>query len=141
MKLLLKRQQCGKTSTLGQLYVNGAPECFILEDTDRQLELNPEAKIAGNTCIPRGTYRVIITFSNRFKKDLPLLVDVPGYAGVRIHPGNTDKDTEGCLLPGTSFAASDGGYVVNNSREAFRRLFLKLEEAFDKNEEITIDVV
>ena len=141
MKLLLKRTQCGKVSTLGELFVDGKPECFVLEDPDRQLEINPDAKVMHDTCIPRGTYQVIVTFSNRFKKELPLLVDVPGFAGVRIHPGNDNRtDSSGCLLPGTSFVSEGEAFKVLNSREAFRRLFLKIEEALDKGDTITIEV-
>ena len=141
MKLKLRRTKCGAKSTLSMLDVDGVPECFVLEDADRQLEINPEAKIPGETCIPRGTYKVLITYSNRFKRELPLLVDVPGYSGVRIHPGNTDADTEGCLLTGTSFANVPGGYIVNNSREAFRRLFAKIEVAIEKGDEVEIEIL
>ncbi len=141
MELLLKRSQCGARSTLGELFVNGKPECFILEDQDRQLEINPEAKVYGETCIPRGRYDVLVTFSNRFKQELPLFVDVPGFEGIRIHPGNVIQDTHGCLLPGTSYVSrEDGTFQVNNSREAFRRLFAKIEEATDRKEPIKITV-
>lgn len=88
MKLKLSRQECGKKSTLGSLTINGVHECWIVEDQDRQLEVNPDAKVYGETCIPRGIYDVIITYSNRFKTPLPLLVGVKGFEGVRIHPGN-----------------------------------------------------
>ena len=143
MNLLLKRTECGKVSTLGQLFVNGVFECFVLEDEDRQLEQEGTTKVAGKTCIPRGKYAVILTMSQRFQKVLPLLVEVPGFLGVRIHPGNHIEDTEGCLLPGTSFSTdADGKHTVNNSREAFRRLLTMIETAIDSQNEhvwITVD--
>lgn len=141
MKLQLYRANCGKTSTLGTLTIGGTHECFVLEDADRQLESNPDDKVYGQTCIPRGTYKVIVTYSNRFKRELPLLVDVPGFSGVRIHPGNTTEDTEGCLLPGTSFVTTANGYVVNNSRNAFYKLFQKIEESLERNEEVEISIL
>lgn len=82
-------------------------------------------KIAGQTAIPAGTYKVIIDMSNRFKRLLPLLIDVPNFTGVRIHPGNTDKDTDGCILVGTSQSPD----FVGNSRVAFEALFTKMRSA------------
>jgi hypothetical protein len=141
MKLKLYRAECGKVSTVGTLTINGVHECFILEDADRLLEKDPEAKVYGKTCIPRGTYKVIITWSNRFKKELPLLVDVPGFEGIRIHPGNTHEHTEGCLLPGTSFAKEGEAHTVQNSRNAFFKLYQKIEEAIDSGDDVEIEVV
>lgn len=138
MKLKLKRAECGKVSTLGQLFVDDDFECFIIEDTDRQLETNPGDKVYGQTCIPRGTYVVKVTPSARFKRDLPLLVGVPGFEGIRIHPGNTAADTEGCLLPCTSYArGKDGEAIGVNSRVAFDRLFSKIKAA----DSVTIEIV
>lgn len=142
MKLKLQRTQFGPNSTLGRLLADDIFECFTLEDTDRKLEDNPDAKVYGETCIPRGTYQVIITFSQRFKKPLPLLVGVKGFEGIRIHPGNKHADTHGCLLPGTSFVTlPDGNFIVNNSREAFRRLYAKIEAELDGGGHVEIEVV
>jgi hypothetical protein len=141
MKLKLTRAELGKASTLGELFVNGQFECYVLEDKDRQLEIDPSAKVYGETCIPRGTYKIIITFSNRFKKELPLLVDVQGFEGIRIHPGNVHQDTHGCLLPGTSYVKVDGVHTVQNSRNAFFKLYQKIEAAIDAGEDVEIEVV
>jgi hypothetical protein len=117
-------------------------ECFILEDVDRQLEINPQAKILRQTCIPRGKYKIVVTYSNRFKRELPLLVAVPGFSGVRIHPGNTVEDTEGCLLPGSSFAPlGDGLYTVQNSRLAFNKLFSSIQGAVILGESVEIEIL
>ena len=142
MKLTLTRTECGKKATLGELKIDGEHECWIIEDQDRQLENNPDAKVYGETCIPRGTYKVIITFSNRFQKELPLLVDVPGFSGIRIHGGNTHLDSHGCLLPATSWSRdSDGNPVGINSREAFRRLMDKIETCLDNGGDVEIEVL
>jgi Family of unknown function (DUF5675) len=135
MKLLLIREPSGEKCTHGKLYVNGVFECFTLEDVDRKLEQGGE-KIYGRTAIPRGSYKVIINFSQRFKRDLPLVLNVPGFTGIRIHAGNTAEDTEGCVLVGSS----RGDQRVNNSRVAFNKLFDQLDEAYAANESITLEV-
>ena len=95
-------------------------------------------KIPGETAIPRGTYRVFYTWSNHFQKKLPELVLVPGYEGVRIHTGNTDKDTEGCLILGTTWAGTD---FVGNSHHSFEDLFLPLFlDAISKDEEVWLTI-
>ena len=140
MNLLLERTPSGTTCTIGDLYIDGDWFCFILEDIVREVEGQPVEswKIKGKTAIPAGTYRVQITYSNRFKRDLPLLVSVPGFEGIRIHPGNTDADTEGCLLPGLALGL--GGESIGRSREAFDALFAKLHAAEDAGEEIEITI-
>jgi hypothetical protein len=133
MKLELIRDMCGTACTVGKLYLDGDFFCYILEDTDRKLEEGGE-KIHGQTAIPRGTYEVIIDFSNRFQRELPRLLDVPGYSGVRIHPGNTSADTEGCLLPGLTRTDMS----VGQSRAAFNRLYERLNLAYAKNDPIML---
>ena len=121
MNLELNRKWFTPESTIGELYVNGVFECFILEDRYRP----GEPKVFGKTAIPCGRFEVKITPSPRFKRDLPLLLKVPNYEGVRIHPGNKPADTEGCLLPGKVRQADR----VLESRAAFDALFLKLKGA------------
>jgi hypothetical protein len=116
MLIEITRGKSSEKSTQGVLKIDGIFECYTLEDVVRP------KKIAGITAIPVGIYKVVITPSNRFKRDLPLLVNVPGFEGVRIHPGNTDADTEGCILVGTS----SGKDSIGNSRIAFNQLFEKL---------------
>lgn len=142
MQIKLNRLDCGKDATLGEFFVNGEHECWCVEDQDRNLERYPDAKIQGQTCIPRGMYKIIISYSNRFKRELPLLVDVPGFQGIRIHPGNTNADTEGCLLPCSSWKRDEkGGLFGVNSREAFRRLFEKIQSALDAYQDVTIEIL
>ena len=102
----LVREEFTDESTVGKLYFRLSDRdpwtwlCWALEDVVREVPGEPvEAwKVKGQTAIPRGTYAVRVTRSNRFKTDLPLLLDVPGFAGVRLHGGNTAADTEGCIL-------------------------------------------
>lgn len=135
MKLLLHRQTFSDKSSVGTLYVNGLKECHTLEDRDRHLEEGGE-KVYGETAIPRNTYKVVITYSNRFKQPMPLLVDVPQFEGIRIHPGNTAEDTHGCILVGVGI----GQDILYNSRQAYERLFNKLEAAEALGEEIEIEI-
>ena len=135
MNLLLVRDQLNPTCTIGKLYVDKLFECFTLEDTDRKLECSGN-KIYGCTAIPRGSYKVTLTQSARFGRVLPLVNDVPQFEGIRIHPGNTDKDTDGCVLVGTTV----GNNSIGNSRIAFAKLFEKLEAAVAAKEEITLEV-
>ena len=104
MELLLARKHMTERATVGDLFLDGRFQCYTLEDrvrTDDPLTVADEgAKVYGATAIPEGRYRISMTYSPRFKKVLPLLHDVPGFTGVRIHAGNDDGDTEGCILVG-----------------------------------------
>jgi len=129
MKLTVQRFSFQEKCTIGHLLIDGKDSgIFTLEDKVReqpgiQVDL---WKIPGETAIPRGTYKIIITFSEHFQRDLPLLVDVPGYQGVRIHTGNIDSDTEGCILVGKTWA---GGDYIGQSREAFNEIFPLMKSA------------
>lgn len=138
MRLILERLQLDHDVTIGSLSIDGDFEAWVCEDAVREVAGQPVTswKVAGKTAIPRGTYKVDITPSARFKVDLPLLLDVPGFSGIRIHPGNTALETDGCLLPGGMRMAKS----VGQSRKAFDELFVKLKEAKRKGEPITIEV-
>jgi hypothetical protein len=135
MKIEVQRDIFTANSTTSKVYVNDSLFCYGLEDYDRRIECDPSCKVDGETAIPRGTYKVIVNFSQRFQKLMPQVVDVEGFSGVRIHPGNTKADTHGCLLVGT---ARDTDRVMN-SRVAFDRLFDAIESALDRGQEVTIE--
>jgi hypothetical protein len=139
MLIRLNRNWTSDDCTIGEMLVDDKHECYILEDTVREVEGQPVEswKVPGKTAIPRGEYIIKRTMSARFGRVLPLLLEVPGYAGVRIHPGNTAADTEGCLLPGI---VKDGKAVLN-SRAAFAALDAKIMEAEKKGEEVKITIV
>lgn len=131
MKLSVKRIACKPTYTIGRLYVDGDYFCDTLEDRVRNLR--KEAKVAGQTAIPDGRYKVTITMSPRFGRLLPLLHDVPQFTGVRIHAGNTAKDTQGCILVGFNRVK---GKVVD-SRKTETEL---VQMMIDRHENIDIEI-
>lgn len=137
MKLELKRIQFGDDYTIGRLYADGQFVCYTLEDKVREVIGEPVStwKVMSQTAIPVGVYPVIITMSTRFRTRLPLLLNVPGFDGVRIHTGNSSKDTEGCILVGAAWDGKSGW--VGSSKVAFSMLFPMLEAA---KEPITISV-
>ena len=121
MRIEIKRLHKTANSTIGEMTIDGVWECFTLEDIERPV------KIKSETAIPRGTYKIIINQSNRFKRLLPLLLNVPNFEGVRIHPGNTNHDTEGCILVGRT-RSND---FIGQSRKAFDTLLAKMQKAKD----------
>lgn len=141
MEMRLIRTTFTEASTIGELWIGDERVCFILEDTDRglasdmPLEVITHKKQRGVTAIPAGRYEVVVNRSPKFGRDLPLLLDVPGFEGIRIHSGNTPADTLGCLLPGGQ--ASDD--FVGGSRVAFRLLFAKINAAL-QHEQVFITI-
>lgn len=141
MKIDVKRIQLANNYTIGKMYLNNEYFCDTLEDTDRGLkqdlpiEENERRKVKGQTAIPVGHYNVYLTFSPRFKKQMPLINNVPAFEGVRIHAGNTQQDTEGCILVGKR----NGGTLIF-SRDTFARLFNRIDEALAKGEAVTIEI-
>jgi hypothetical protein len=134
VQLRLERTDLGPTYTIGRLFVDDVFECYTLEDRVR-----PEGeKVPGSTAIPDGEYEVVITWSPRFKRILPLLVDVENFTGVRIHPGNSDADTEGCILVGSAIGV--GGDTLLRSRVAFAALMEKMNLATSAGEDIRIAI-
>lgn len=138
MELKLKRDLLNDSYTLGKLSIDGIHFCFTVEDKVRVLkdlnldgdftDLN-EGKIYGKTAIPSGKYKVILNMSNRFKIIMPLLLQVPGFEGIRVHSGNTAIDTEGCIIVGTVRTPNGVGF----SRDCFKRLMIKLTDQKEIN--------
>lgn len=141
MELLVKRTTFTAKSTIGELWIDGGFFCYTLEDTCRGLKQTDSVeeirrkKLPGITAIPSGRYQLILNYSNRFKKIMPLLVNVPGFDGVRIHAGNKAEDTEGCLLLGMEKAVNS----VLKSRLAFQKLMSLLQSVKLEKVYITVD--
>jgi hypothetical protein len=135
MEIQVKRKIFTNKSTIGELSINGIFFCFTLEDTDRYLEQGNQ-KIFGLTAIPRGTYNVVLSFSNRFKKYLPEIQNVPGFKGIRMHTGNKPEDTEGCILVG-KIKTKD---FIGESAKAFNAFMAELKKV-EKKEKINITIL
>ena len=148
MEILVERKWKRDGYTIGTLSIDGKRlgdskhYCCTLEDTDRGLDANMSLnkiifmKKPHVTAIPTGRYQVTITYSSRFKRQLPLVNNVPGYSGVRIHFGNTAEDTDGCILVGEN--TSKGR--VNNSRHWFAIVMEKIQEAIDSKEKVMMTI-
>lgn len=130
MELRLTRTTLTGRSTIGELSVDGVFECYTLEDCVRPVKIN------NITAIPAGRYRVIVNYSQRFKRLLPLLLNVPGFEGVRIHSSNDAADTEGCILVGRKKVKD----FVGESRLAFDKLFDRLAAAVSAGEAVYINI-
>ena len=140
MKLTLKRIALRSTYTIGRLYVDSNYFCDTLEDTVRDLNKNGkfdngEKKVYAKTAIPYGTYEIKWTYSPRFKKYTPQLMNVPSFEGIRIHAGNTSADTEGCLLLGENKKVG----MVLNSRATINKFYPLIKEACSKGK-VTIEI-
>lgn len=148
MKLTLKRKHENLEYTIGDLFINDVWFCNTIEDTIRDLpnicpntnkglQCNCSGKIYSKTAIPVGTYRITIEFSPRFKRRLPYLHNVPHFLGILIHPGNTEKDSSGCIIVGMNTIKGK----VLQSRITSDKLNALLEEELKKGNKITIQIL
>ena len=139
MRLTLVRIANRPTYCIGKLYIDGKWFCDVLEDVDRGLDdsMSEEEvlkrKIKGETAIPTGIYQVLLTYSPKYKRIMPLVNNVKGYQGIRIHSGNYARDTEGCLLVGKNTKVG----MVTDSRNTYNALFKRLNQTKGK---IIIDI-
>lgn len=134
MELKLNRIFLGSSATIGELYADREHIADTLEDRVR-----PEGeKVYGKTAIPEGTYEMVLSYSPRFKKILPEILNVPNFTGIRIHCGNSSADSSGCILVGTWDGEKEDW--VSDSKIAFNKLMSLLEEATNNKEKVTITV-
>lgn len=152
MELYLDRKHKDSKYTIGDLYINNKKFCNTIEDTDRDLNDSMDIseikskKVYGLTAIPKGTYEIDMnTVSPKFKGrswakpyggKLPRLVGVKGYDGVLMHPGTTEQDTLGCIIPGKNTSKGK----VTESVSTFTKLMTELLKARLKGEKITITI-
>jgi hypothetical protein len=115
-------------STTGLMYVNGKVFCHTLEDVQR------DVKVYGATAIPSGRYPVVSTWSAHFKRELPLLVYVEGYEGIRIHCGNKAEDTEGCILVARNLLNMD--FIQGESKDLEQQLAKLVKSTIAKGEKV-----
>ena len=147
MEFVLKRIAKKKGYTIGKLYVKqsiideylrGEKFIYICDTLEPQWRdyAKGARKIKGKSAIPEGRYPVVITYSPKFKQWLPLLVNVPMFSGIRIHAGNTAKDTQGCILVGEN---REVGKVLY-SQKHLNIVKSKIVEAKDKGEGVWIEI-
>ena len=135
MHIRVMREPSINDTTLGSLFIEDHWQCHTLEDVIR-----PRGeKVRSKTAIPPGCYRIILTMSNRFKKIMPEVLNVPMFTGIRIHSGNTAKDTAGCLLVGQTRSVETRS--IGRSRAAYTALMLKLTAALKAGDTIDITYV
>lgn len=134
MKIEVNRIFKASNYTIGELSVNNNYICDTLEDKVRV----DREKVYAETAIPTGTYTLVLSYSNRFKKVMPEILNVPNFSGIRIHCGNSSKDTEGCLLVGKWDGKTENW--ISDSKNSYNKLYPLLEEAFNKKENITITI-
>lgn len=128
--------------TISRLFVDGERWCEALEDTDRGLKDSMRTeeikakKIYGKTAIPSGKYVVTMTYSPKFRRNLPLINDVKCFSGIRIHAGNTNQDTSGCILPGKNSKVG----MVTDSTYWTDRLILAIKQTIDRGEIVLLEI-
>jgi hypothetical protein len=143
VNLFLERLFCKPAYTIGTLALGDRHFSNTLEDPVRDLNKDGdlddygELKILGETAIPYGRYEVIVSFSPKFKRDLPLVLDVKHFIGIRMHRGNTVKDTAGCILVGDNTAVGK----VTNSTYYEKKLTAMLKAYMTAGEKIYINIV
>lgn len=154
MKLLVDRRWPKATYTIGRLYVDDVYFCNTLEDRDRGLkQTDTEAyiksrKVYGETAIPKGTYGVAMNVTSPkyaavawywklCQGKMPRLLSVKGFDGILVHPGNNPLQTLGCLLVGKNTKVGE----LTESKATFEKLYKKMKAAYDKGEEITIEII
>lgn len=154
MKLTVERKWPKETYTIGRLYVDGELFCNTLEDRDRGLRQGDTIasikvrKVYGETAIPKGTYRVAMNtvspkyaavdwYKNLCGGKMPRIVNVPGFDGILIHPGNTALDTYGCILVGKNTKVGQ----LTESKATFKELYKRMKAAHDRGETITIVIL
>ena len=135
MHIRVMREPSKNDTTLGSLFIDDHWQCHTLEDVIRPAE----EKVHNKTAIPPGRYTLILSMSNRFKKIMPEVLNVPMFTGIRIHSGNTAKDTAGCLLVGQTRSVETRS--IGRSRFAYTALMLKLTAALKSGDTIHITFV
>lgn len=136
MKLLVERMEHGQDYTIGKLYIDGIFHCYTIEDQKN------EKKVHGETRIPDGTYKVGTRWSPKFSPktnhEMLWVKDVPGFEYILIHTGNTDDDTEGCLVLGKRLGSLNNQRAVLDSKTAYNEVYPIVRKAIDLGEEVTI---
>ncbi len=137
MDIKVYRFDSGSDDTIGRLYIDGVFKCYTLEDQFR------EVKVKGDTRIAAGTYPVELVHSPRFTPiyghKMLHVMNVPKFEGILIHPGNTEADTEGCLLVGKRIGSLNSKRAVLDSKNAYREIYPLIAEAIQAGDKVFIN--
>lgn len=141
MEITVFRVRFHETRTVGQLYIDGSLFCFTLEDKVREVKGKPveEWKVQDETAIPEGKYRVVLENSSKFGPDTITLRNVPGFTSIRIHAGNTEHHTEGCIILGYRLN-DDGTIKFGTTRPAVRDLKEKIKKALQGGRKVHLTI-
>lgn len=143
MLIKVERKWKKDTYTIGRVYIDGIYFSNSLEDVDRGLDdsMSEEEikakKVYGKTAIPTGRYEVIYTYSPKFRRHLPRLQNVKGFVGVLVHPGNTENDTDGCIIVGLNSVKG----MVTNSRWYSDAINKRIDKAIRSGKKVYIEIV
>jgi len=143
MELKLERKYYKDTYTIGKLYIDGIYFSDTLEDKNRDINKdgdlndNGELKIYGETCIPFGRYKVSVTYSPKFKRNLPRLFDVPHFDGILIHNGRTAVNSHGCILVGKNTKVGE----LSDSTNYMNLITNKISNAEKNKESVYIAII
>lgn len=151
MRIKVIREILTPTETLGSLYINDKFFCYTLEDVDRHFINNQSEefikahKVKANTAIPSGEYRMVLSMSNRFKRIMPEVLNVPAFQGIRFHGGNTHKDSEGCVLVAKQRNVNKPSSWQGIKNWIFgsqeKQLVAEMQKALSKGEKIELSIV
>lgn len=136
MRITVKRAYKKPNYTIGKMYIDGVYFCDTLEDAVRELGKDGKGKIPNETAIPAGTYQVVVTQSPKFKRLLPAILGVLFFEGIRIHAGNTAKDTSGCILVGRNTSVGR----LSESRKYENELTSLIQQATANKQRIYITI-
>lgn len=132
MTLRLERQPSVDGATLGALYLGDERLAFTLED-----EVRDGVKVQDQTAIPFGHYQILMYASPRFKRMVPLLLNVPGFSAVEMHGGNDAEDTDGCILLGAFHTTS----TIQHSVDVVARVQTLIAQAQAAGDPVWIDIL
>jgi predicted RNA-binding protein len=142
VEIRVNRNRFYKECTIGQLYLDGELFCFTLEDVVREVEGQPveKWKVFGETAIPQGKYKVTLENSHKFGQDTMTVNRVPGFASIRMHAGNTAKDTEGCLILGYQITPDGKAIAFGKTKTAVVDAKQRIRDAIKAGEEVWITI-
>ncbi len=152
LELTVKRIYNCDSYCIGRWYAGALYVCDSIEDTDRgmkdswSIEKIRKTKVYGETAIPKGKYKVVLSVSPKFKNRVwakkydglvPEITNVKGFSGIRIHPANFATELLGCIAPGVN---SRKGQVTQSQATYYKLMDKYIMPAYKKGETIWITI-